>query len=533
MHDVIDERWDVHDTHRIDLTKNTCPSREERLGTAVKNYYGTMSNLIKTTRDKTIVQPERCFEQSGSCPLAITAQRIISIRDAIVLMHAPIGCSVGQHGTHEMFRHIPVTEGRPPNLNFHCTSTNITEKEIVYGGTEKLKKALKEADERYSPKAIFLMTSCASGIIGDDIEGTVSEVQPDVKATIVPIHCEGFRSRVLQTGYDAMWHAILKYLVKKPEKKQKDLVNVTNMFSYTWTDKAEISRLLGKLGLRANFVPEFATVEEIELMSAAAVTAPLCPTFGDYLMKGLEQEYGVPYFKDPVPMGIANTDNWLRQIAKFTGKEDEVEKLIEEEHAIVNPKFEALKDEFEKIRAKIKKKGEKLTAIGAVGQGRVLAHAGFLSELGFDVLGACAVDYDSLITDSFDALIKDVGDFVILVSTFQAADYVNLFHKLDPDLTLQAPFKGGKFDTNKAMGTIHFLRGDFHPSRTQAGYNGAIAYGNMCLRAFNNTALAKLISDTTDDPYKDWWYDVDPLYFVKDKVKEKEAVPLIAKSRRH
>ncbi len=303
---------------------------------------------------------------------------------------------------------------------------------------------------------------------------------------------------------------------------------------YTWTDKAEITRLLGKLGLRANFVPEFATVEEIEIMSEAAVTAPLCPTFGDYLMKGLEQEYGVPYFKEPVPMGIANTDNWLRQIAKFTGKEIEVEKLIEEEHAIVKPKFEALKNEFDKIRKKIKKNGEKLTAIGAVGQGRVLAHAGFLSELGFEVLGACAVDYDSLITDDFDNLIKDVGDFVILISTFQAADYVSLFHKLDPDLTLQAPFKGGKFDTNKAMGTIHFLRGDFHPTRTQAGYKGAIAYGNMCLRAFNNTALAKLISNTTDDPYKDWWYHEDPLYYVKDKVDAtKEIAPVIVNKKRH
>ncbi len=518
MHEPDFGPFDHHDDFRIDLKKSTCPTREERLSVAVKNYYGTMSKLVEQTKNKTITQPDRCFEQSGACALTIIAHRLISIRDAVTLNHSPIGCSAGEHTTHELFRHIPVSDGRPANFSLHSVSTNITEKEIVYGGGEKLKKALKETDERYHPKAIFILTSCASGIIGDDVEAAVADVQPTIRAKIAPIHCEGFRSRVLQTGYDAMWHAILKYIVEEPKKKQEDLVNVTNMFSYTWRDKAEITRLLGKLGLRANFVPEFASVEELEMMSEAAVTAPLCITFGDYIMKGLEQIYGVPYFRDVVPMGVANTDNWLRRIAEFTGKEDLAEKVIEEENKIIKPKFDALKSDLEDVRRRLKPNGEKLTAIGAVGQGRVLAHAGFLNELGFEVSGACAVDYDSLATDIYDTLIKDIGDFVVLISTFQAADYVNMFHRLDPDLILQAPFKGGKYETQKAMATIHFLRGDIHPSRTQVGYTGAIAYGNMCLRAFKNMSLSRIIGETTENPYKSWWYDVDPLYFVKDKL---------------
>ena len=123
----------------------------------------------------------------------------------------------------------------------------------------------------------------------------------------------------------------MKYLTKKPEKKQNDLVNVASMLSYTWQDRLEIKRLLGKIGLRVNFVPEFASVEQFEQLSEAAVTAPLCPTYTDYLARGLKQEYGVPYFLYPSPMGIANTDEWLRR-SEATGKEKEVEALIEEEH---------------------------------------------------------------------------------------------------------------------------------------------------------------------------------------------------------
>lgn len=522
MHDVLGELPITDDTP-INLKENTCPTREQRLSVAINAYYGTMSDLVKGTREKSLVQPDRCFEQSGNCLLALNAQRLISIRDSVLLFHSPIGCAAGQHSSHELFQHIPVEQGRPADLGFfHAVSTNLTDSDVVFGGGEKLVAALKEADRRYSPRAIFVVTSCASGIIGDDLEGAVNEAQPHVRAKIVPCHTEGFRSRVTQTGYDAFWHAVLKYLVRKDLPRQKDLVNVTNMFSYTWMDKIEINRLLTKLGLRVNFVPEFASVEDLEIMGSAAVTAPICPTFADYLMRGLDEHFGVPYFTDVIPFGIKKTDEWLRRIASYTGKEKEVEELIKEEHATYNPKIDKIRQGLEDIRKSfvdkgLKKEGEKLTAIGAVGQGRVIGHAVFLEELGLEVAAACSIDYDSLIADSFDSLVKEIGDFIILVSTFQAADYANLFAKLKPDLSLQAPFKGGVIKTAKTIGTIHWLRGHNHPSQVQAGYAGAVGYGSMVLRAFQNNALTKLLASFDDSPYKDWWYEADPMHFVKGK----------------
>ncbi|ACM20819.1 nitrogenase vanadium-iron cofactor biosynthesis protein VnfE-related oxidoreductase subunit [Geotalea daltonii FRC-32] len=531
MHDNLSELPITDDTP-INLKENTCPTREQRLSVAINAYYGTMSDLVKGTREKSLVQPDRCFEQSGNCLLALNAQRLISIRDSVLLFHSPIGCAAGQHSSHELFQHIPIEQGRPADLGFfHAVSTNLTDSDVVFGGGEKLVAALKEADRRYSPRAIFVVTSCASGIIGDDLEGAVNEAQPHVKAKIVPCHTEGFRSRVTQTGYDAFWHGVLKYLVRKDLPREKDLVNVTNMFSYTWMDKIEINRLLTKLGLRVNFIPEFASVEDLERMGAAAVTAPICPTFADYLMRGLDEHFGVPYFNDVIPFGIKKTDEWLRRIASYTGKEKEVEELIKEEHATYIPKVDKIRQGLEDIRRRMvakgtKKEGEKLTAIGAVGQGRVIGHAVFLEELGLEVAAACAIDYDSLIADSFDSLVKEVGDFIVLVSTFQAADYANLFARLKPDLSLQAPFKGGVIKTAHTIGTIHWLRGHNHPSQVQAGYAGAVGYGDMVLRSFQNTALTKLLADFDDSPYKDWWYKADPLHYVKGRDEIFKSNPL-------
>ncbi|GAB6275408.1 MAG: nitrogenase component 1 [Peptococcaceae bacterium] len=447
---------DIYET--IDLENSTCPNREERAGFGISTAFCKASKLVNNARSGEIEEIERGFEQTGGCILTFTGLRLYSVRDAVVISHAPIGCSAMGSGYRENMQHIPPFLDRPAQWEFHWLTTNLKEEDIVFGGATKLAEAIKEADKRYNPRAIFIMTSCASGIIGDDIEGTVHSVQPDVNAKIVPVHCEGHRSRNIQTSYDAIWHGFLKYLIKKPEKKQEDLVNVINMFSYTWLDFLEAKRLLKKMGLRANLVPDFASVEDIEVMSEAALTVSFCPTFGDYVMKGLEQEYGVPYFRTPSPLGFKNTDKWLRKIGKLTGREEEAEKVMAEEHEKWFPRLEYLR---EKIKIS-KEDGSIPSVIGALGQGRMLTHTVFFKELGLDISASLTLDYDGLLVEELDELIKEVGDFEISVNTFQGADQTHLVRRKDPDVYLTCPFKGGAYKRGKGLGWIHTLRPMIH-----------------------------------------------------------------------
>lgn len=496
----------------IDLRENTCPTREQRAG-GINAYCGKASQLVKDAREGKLVNCERKFQQNSGCILNFyLTVRVATIRDAVMIVHAPVGCSAPASLYREVFRRIPVSQGRPEQLDFHWLTTNMTEKDVIYGATDKLRYTIEEAQRRHNPKAIFIMTSCASGIIGEDIEGVVNEIQPSIGATIVPIHCEGIRSRIVQTGYDAFWHGILKYLVKKPRKKQPDLVNVASMLSYTWQDKKEITRLLGKIGLRVNFIPEFATVEQFETLSEAALTAPVCPTYTDYLSKGLEQEYGIPYFLYPSPIGVANTDEWLRTIGRYLGKEKEVEKVIKEEHEEWVPKLEAIKKGFDEIR----KDGEDFNVLGSLGQGRLLTQTPYFHELGIKTPVTICQDFDNLILDEAEQLIDTVGDFDIVINTFQAAEVAHTARKYDPDLVLSCPFMGSAYKREKGQTRIHALRGDARDWSAQAGYKGAVACGNFLLqatknRAFQNTMLAK-----TPDTYHDWWYkQPDPHYYHK------------------
>ncbi|MBU4535423.1 MAG: nitrogenase [Euryarchaeota archaeon] len=497
--------------HKIDLDKNTCPNREQRAnGTNV--YYGKATQLIEDAKAGKTKCFDRELQQTSGCVLNFyLTVRVSTIRDAAIIYHGPLGCSSSSLGYREIFRSVPPELGRPQNFELNWITTNLQQSDVVYGASQKLKNAVLEAQKRYDPKAIFILTTCTSGVIGEDIEGAVNEIQPEVKAKIVPVHCEGVRSRLVQTGYDAFWHGVLKYLVKKPEKIQKDLVNVASMLSYTWQDRLEIKRLLGKVGLRVNFIPEFASVNQLEELSEAAVTAPLCPTYTDYLSRGLKQEFDVPYFLYPSPVGIKNTEAWLRQIGKYTGKEEEIEALIKEENKIWAPKLKSIRERLLNYRGD----GKRLEVLGSLGQGRLLSQIPYFDELGLSSSAGLPQDFDNLILEDIENMVEDIGDFDILVSTFQAAEQGHITRNRDPDITLTCPFQGGAYKREKSVTRLHALRGDPDPWSTQSGYAGAIAFGEFILQSLENKAFENTMKEKTADSYKDSWYEQpNPLKYV-------------------
>jgi nitrogenase molybdenum-iron protein alpha chain len=501
---------DAANIDRIDLTTSSCPNREQRAN-GVNVFYGKATEMVASARAGTLQHQERAFQQTSGCILNFyLTVRVSTIRDAVMIVHAPVGCSSSALGYRELFKGIPKgLGGLPDDFEFHWLTTNLNERDVVYGASDKLKAAIHEAQNRYNPKAIFIMSSCTSGIIGEDIDGVVADTQPEVSATIVPVHCEGTKSRLVQTGYDVFWHAVLKYLVKPAKKKQLDLVNIASMLSYTWQDRMEITRLLGRVGLRANFIPEFATIEQLEQLSEAAVTAPICPSYTEYLSRGLEQEHGVPYFLYPAPVGVAHTDEWLRTIAKYTGKEKEVEALIAEEHGEWVPKLEIIQKEFKSLAPA----GEKLDVLGSLGQGRLLTQTPFFNEIGVKASAAIVQDFDNLVLDEMDKMIAETGDFDVLVNTFQAAEVAHIAKSRAPDIVLSCPFQGSAYKRDKGMTRIHALRGDPREWSTQAGYKGAVAAGNFLLQSTKNRSFQQTMKANTEETYTDWWYQqAKPVY---------------------
>ncbi|HWR57073.1 MAG TPA: nitrogenase component 1 [Negativicutes bacterium] len=483
---------------KINLENDTSPKREDSMGT-IKAYSGKVSELLKDIdAGKGLEWRNRKFEQTSQCLLTQVVNRILTIRDSVLIIHGPVGCAQGSYGYREIYRNVPIQLQRP-NFELNILSSNLTEQDIVFGGERKLRLSIETAVERYNPKSIVIATSCASGIMGDDIEGIVESIQPTIEARIIPIHCEGFRSGISQSGFDATAHAIVKYLVQPPKRKQEDLVNIIAPFSVTWADRVEFTRLFNKIGLRPRFIPDFATTDELKEISEAAVTAPTCPSYGFYLQNALYERFGVPYFREPAPLGLEYTKIWFRNIAKHTGKEREVELLIEEEEAYVLPKLEEFKKQF---------KGKDASIFVSAGQARAVFIPKFAAELGMNVAAVNTLELDPYILGELRATYESVGDFEVHASDVQPFEQSHLLTRLKPDLYTGCPFMG-LYKREGGHVRNHSFRSDYSIQSQQFSFRGILNYGQVIQRALNNPSLNKTLNAKRPKPYKDWWYDQD------------------------
>ncbi|KNF08653.1 nitrogenase iron-molybdenum cofactor biosynthesis protein NifE [Gottschalkia purinilytica] len=481
----------------INLLNEDLQIRENRLG-SITGYHGSAKDLSNCSRKSVLNDRERSFTQCSSCSSGTAICQLAMIQDAVVINHAPLGCS-GDFPEFNFINRTGQIKRKMKLKNVRLISTNLREKDMIYGGNEKLEKTIKEAYERYNPKAIFVTTSCGSGIIGDDVNGAVEKAESELGIPIVPIFCEGFRSKIWATGFDAAYHGILKKIVKPPKNKSNNIINIINF----WGDDY-FSNLFEKLGLIPNYIVPFTTITQLEKLSEAAATIQVCSTLGTYFSTALEQEFGVPEVKSPPPYGILGTDIWLRELGNIVGKEKEVEELIISEK-------QRIEEELQDLRNKLKGK-KAFVAAGAVHGHSIIS---VLKELGIQVAGACTWHHDPILdnrdetSDSLKHVVDTYGDIQLTVCNKQSFEMVNLLNRVEPDIFIVR--HSGMSIWGAKLGIPTMLIGD---EQFGLGYQGIINYGQKIYDMITNSSYVKNLSKYTKLPYTKWWLEQDPFYFL-------------------
>ncbi|GHU99007.1 hypothetical protein FACS189483_07740 [Spirochaetia bacterium] len=278
---------------------------------------------------------DRTFSQGLQCQQINSVMALLSMEDSAFVVHSPLGCSGCCSMANDWFRVGQAHRRSFPIRNARIIVTNLDEKDVIHGGEQKLREALRLAWTRYQPKLIFIFTSCASGIIGDDVDTIAAEAQKEFGGPIViPIHCEGFKSKICASGYDASFLAMTKYILKDiPEGKQETIPGLLNLFApptVSFQDQTEIERILGAIGITTNYIPFYSSLEKIRRIPQAQASTAICKVFADEFMKDLQEDYGIPYSHTIMPIGTRNTDKWLLGIAEVMGKTGEATAYIEQ-----------------------------------------------------------------------------------------------------------------------------------------------------------------------------------------------------------
>lgn len=484
----------------INLLSSNLGTRENRLG-SITGYVGDLKDLAEQSQCGSLKGCGRCFSQSSTCLSGCALGQLGGIRDIAVIHHGPSGCSATASQQYIITNQVAAKRGVVNHSVY--IGTDMDENDTIFGSADTLADIILEVNRRYSPKAIFVSSSCASGIIGEDIDSVVETVKDDIEVPVIAVHCEGFKSRIWATGFDISDHAVLSGIVKPPVQK-RNTINFKNFFE---SARPEIIEIFQNFGLEPIFLYANATVEELEHLSESVATTCICGTLGNYLGNGLEEKYGVPYIRTINPLGVTGFETWLREIGRVTGKSAEVEHYIEEQRKIYIPQIEAVKKELRGLKAVL-----------GMGPGYTFEVTRVLNELGIEVVWALAWHYDKKyenekVPPAMEYLLDHDVNFETSVSDQQNYEVMNILNKYQPDLYLSR--HPGSTVWAIKQGTAAVYVADEYMI---FGYKHTLEFANTVLDTIKNRSFEKNLAKRVKLPYTDWWYQQDVGSFLEEAV---------------
>ena len=274
------------------------------------------------------------------CALA-AMQTVHAIPGAIPILHSGPGCAAKLNDNNG-------TSGRfSPNI-FPCTS--ISEKEVVFGGSNKLRSTIENALKVIDADLFVVLSGCTGEIIGDDIEEVTSNFA-DAEKPVIWAKTPGFKGNNY-VGHDWILKSVFEQYLERDEVtkvwadadgepvKEKGLVNLfvapPQQDPYWLGNLREIENLLSAIGLKPNTIFGFGRgLDNLKKVPKAEYTILVSPWAGLESAKYLERRFGIKLLQYPVlPIGATETTKFLRAVSEFTGADkDLTERVITEKEA--------------------------------------------------------------------------------------------------------------------------------------------------------------------------------------------------------
>lgn len=300
-------------------------------------------------------------------------------RDIVNITHGPIGCGFYSWLTRR--NQTRPTSDKDDNFMTYCFSTDMQDKDIVFGGEKKLKTAIQEAYDIFKPKAISIFSTCPVGLIGDDVHAVAREMKEELGINIFGFSCEGYRGVSQSAGHHIANNGIFSHVVGQDDTIKEADYKINLLGEYNiGGDGFEIDRILNDCGI--SIVSTFSgnsTYDQFANSHTADLNTVMCHRSINYVADMMEIKYGIPWIKINF-IGAKSTAKSLRKIAEYFDEPElikKVEEVIEEEMPDV-----------EKIRQKIKQKCEGKTAMIFVGGSRAHHYQELFREIGMKTVSA-------------------------------------------------------------------------------------------------------------------------------------------------
>jgi nitrogenase molybdenum-cofactor synthesis protein NifE len=263
------------------------------------------------------------------------------IADAVHLVHGPIGCAAYTWD-------IRGALSSGPSLHRLSFSTDMQEKDVVYGGEKKLHQAVKELAEQYKPNAVFVYATCIVGVIGDDVKAICKKAQAELGIPVIPVDSEGFKGSK-KAGYHAACDALMNHLVGTGDVSaigphSINILGDFNLAGEIWMIEDYYRRMGIETVCR---ITGDGRIDDVRRMHGAALNLVQCSGSVTRLAEAMKKKYGIPYVRVSY-FGIEDMSKALYDVAEFFKDDPEIMRRAQE---IVSGEVGRIMPELRRIRA--------------------------------------------------------------------------------------------------------------------------------------------------------------------------------------
>jgi len=260
------------------------------------------------------------------------------IADALHLVHGPIGCAAYTWD-------IRGALSSGVELHRISCSTDLREKDVIFGGEGKLEASIRELVGKYQPKAAFVYATCIAGLIGDDVPAICRSLELELGLPVIPVLAEGFRG-TKRDGYNAATRALLSLIGRGDTTKigplSINLLGDFNVAGESWI----IRKYFEEMGVEVvSVLTGDGRVEEISRAHGARLNVVQCAGSMTPLAEAMQERYQIPYIRVSF-FGIEDASDALYRVAKFLGDPDVLQatqRLVSREVKRVMPELRTIK----------------------------------------------------------------------------------------------------------------------------------------------------------------------------------------------
>ncbi|MBN2636009.1 MAG: nitrogenase iron-molybdenum cofactor biosynthesis protein NifE [Prolixibacteraceae bacterium] len=270
------------------------------------------------------------------------------IADALHVIHGPVGCA-----SYTWDIRGALSSG--PQLHRLSFTTDLKERDVVFGGEKKLYYALSELIDKHKPKAAFVFSTCIVGVIGDDVEAVCRQVTREKGIDVIPVMSEGFNG-TKKDGYKIACDALLKLVGTDDSytapKYSINILGDFNLAGELWI----LAEYYKKLGVElVSCMTGDGRVAEIRRAHKASLNVVQCSGSMMHLAKEMKENYGIPFMKVSY-FGIEDMSDALYEVARYFKDEAMMQNardLVRDEISRLLPALQPYRQKLEGKKAAI------------------------------------------------------------------------------------------------------------------------------------------------------------------------------------